>query len=124
MPCRPRAGLAAWSGGAIWCIAVIEVLEGLSMGFAGVAIPALVVDIMSDSGHSNAGLGGVMTTYGAGAALTRHWPASWLSMPVIRRRSSCWAGSHPRACSSGWSAGASRRRLGHAGPKRIPPPTR
>ena len=64
-----RAALAAWSE-ALPAIAVIEILEGISMGFAGVAIPALVVDIMSDSGHSNAGLGGVMTAYGAGAALS------------------------------------------------------
>ena len=64
-----RAFLAAWSG-ALPVIGLIELLEGLSMGLAGVAIPALVVEVMSDSGHSNAGLGGVMTAYGAGAALS------------------------------------------------------
>ncbi len=64
-----RACLAA-SSGELWCIAVIEILEGLSMGLAGVCIPALVADIMSDSGHAGAGLGGVMTAYGVGATLS------------------------------------------------------
>ncbi len=64
-----RACLAAWSSD-LWCIASIEVLEGLSMGLAGVCIPALVADVMSDSGHASAGLGGVMTAYGAGATLS------------------------------------------------------
>ena len=64
-----RACLAAWNGD-LWCIASIEALEGLSMGLAGVCIPALVVDVMSDSGHASAGLGGVMTAYGAGATLS------------------------------------------------------
>ena len=64
-----RAGLAAWSSD-LWSIALIEVLEGLSMGLAGVCIPALVADVMADSGHASAGLGGVMTAYGAGATLS------------------------------------------------------
>ena len=64
-----RAGLAAWSD-ALPVVGTVEILEGLSMGLAGVAIPALAIDIMADSGHSNAGLGGVMTAYGAGAALS------------------------------------------------------
>ena len=64
-----RAVLAAWSA-AFPVIGTIEVLEGISMGLAGVAIPALAIGIMSGSGHSNAALGGVMTAYGAGAALS------------------------------------------------------
>ena len=64
-----RAGLLVWSQ-ALPMIGLVEVLEGLAMGFAGVAIPALVIDVMSESGHTNAGLGGVMTAYGAGAALS------------------------------------------------------
>ena len=40
------------------------------MGLAGVCIPALVADVMSNSGHASAGLGGVMTAYGAGATLS------------------------------------------------------
>lgn len=62
-----RAGLLIFSQ-ALPVIGVVEVLEGISMGFAGVAIPALSIDIMSKTGHANAGLGGVMTAYGAGAA--------------------------------------------------------
>ena len=64
-----RAGLAAWSA-LWWCVAVVQVLEGLAMGLAGVAIPALVADIMADTGHAGGGLGGVMMAYGAGAALS------------------------------------------------------
>ncbi len=64
-----RAGLLIWSQD-LEVIGIVEVLEGISMGFAGVAIPALAIDIMSKTGHANAGLGGVMTAYGAGAALS------------------------------------------------------
>ncbi len=64
-----RAALLVWSE-ALPIIGVVEVLEGVSMGFAGVAIPALAISIMADSGHANAGLGGVMTAYGAGAAVS------------------------------------------------------
>ena len=64
-----RAGLLTWNA-SLPVIGVVEVMEGLSMGFAGVAIPALAIEIMADSGHANAGLGGVMTAYGAGAALS------------------------------------------------------
>ena len=64
-----RAGLAAWSA-SWWSVAVVQVLEGLAMGLAGVAIPALVADIMADTGHAGGGLGGVMMAYGAGAALS------------------------------------------------------
>ena len=64
-----RAGLLVWSQ-SLPVIGVVEVLEGVSMGFAGVAIPALSIDIMSKTGHANAGLGGVMTAYGAGAAVS------------------------------------------------------
>ncbi|WP_237478881.1 MFS transporter [Lichenibacterium dinghuense] len=64
-----RAGLLMYSQ-ALPMIGLVEVLEGVSMGFAGVAIPALSIDIMSKTGHANAGLGGVMTAYGAGAAVS------------------------------------------------------
>ncbi len=64
-----RAGLLMGSE-ALPVIGLVEVLEGISMGFAGVAIPALAIAIMADSGHANAGLGGVMTAYGAGAAVS------------------------------------------------------
>ena len=64
-----RAAVVA-SSSALPSIAVVQVMEGLAMGLAGVAIPALVADIMADTGHASGGLGGVMTAYGAGAALS------------------------------------------------------
>jgi MFS family permease len=64
-----RAALAA-SGAAWWNIAIVQIIEGLSMGLAGVAIPALAADIMADTGHAGGGLGGVMMAYGAGAAIS------------------------------------------------------
>ena len=54
-----------------WTMVIaVQVMEGLSMGLGGVAIPALVADIMSDTGHASAGLGTVMTAFGAGATLS------------------------------------------------------
>lgn len=64
-----RGGLAAFADSWFWIIPV-QVLEGLAMGLAGVAIPALVAEIMAGTGHASAGLGGVMTAFGAGAALS------------------------------------------------------
>jgi MFS family permease len=64
-----RGGLAAFAA-SWWLVIPVQVLEGLAMGLAGVAIPALVAEIMEGTGHANAGLGGVMTAYGAGAALS------------------------------------------------------
>lgn len=64
-----RSGLLVWTQ-SLPMIGAVELLEGVSMGFAGVAIPALAIDIMSKTGHANAGLGGVMTAYGAGAAVS------------------------------------------------------
>lgn len=64
-----RAALASTSA-SWWIVGVVEILEGLAMGFAGVAIPALVARAMADTGHAGAGLGGVMMAYGAGAAVS------------------------------------------------------
>jgi len=87
-----RAGLAAFSG-ALPVIAAIQLLEGLSMGLAGVAIPALVVGMMAGTGHAGAGLGAVMTAFGAGAALSpivagsvaqfAGFPAAFLTLGVM-----------------------------------------
>ena len=79
-----RAGLLVWSQ-ALPVIGLVEVLEGIAMGFAGVAIPALVIEVMADSGHTNAGLGGVMTAYGAGAAVSPALAglvAQWAGFPA------------------------------------------
>ena len=87
-----RAGLAAWSA-SWWSVAVVQVLEGLAMGLAGVAIPALVADIMADTGHAGGGLGGVMMAYGAGATLSPllaglvaqalGFPAAFIALAVV-----------------------------------------
>jgi MFS family permease len=64
-----RAALAA-CGPNWWNIAIVQVMEGLSMGLVGVAVPALVAEITAGTGHAGGGLGGVMMAYGAGAALS------------------------------------------------------
>lgn len=53
-----------------WVVIPVQVLEGLAMGLGGVAIPALVAEIMDETGHASAGLGSVMTAFGAGAAVS------------------------------------------------------
>jgi MFS family permease len=63
-------GLLAAFATSWWLVIPVQVLEGLAMGLGGVAIPALVAEIMDGTGHANAGLGGVMTAYGAGAAVS------------------------------------------------------
>lgn len=63
-------GLLAAFATSWWVVIPVQVLEGLAMGLGGVAIPALVAEIMDDTGHAGAGLGGVMTAYGAGAAVS------------------------------------------------------
>lgn len=63
-------GLLAAFATSWWLVIPVQVLEGLAMGLGGVAIPALVAEIMDGTGHANAGLGGVMTAYGAGATVS------------------------------------------------------
>jgi MFS family permease len=63
-------GLLAAFATSWWLVIPVQVLEGLAMGLGGVAIPALAAEIMDGTGHANAGLGGVMTAYGAGAAVS------------------------------------------------------
>ncbi len=53
-----------------WLVAMAQLLEGIAMGFSGVAIPALAAGFMSGSGRASAGLAGVMAAYGAGATLS------------------------------------------------------
>lgn len=71
----------------------VEVLEGAAMGLNGVAIPALAASVMRGTGRSSAGLGAVLTAFGAGAALSplvaglisQHFgfPASFIALAVI-----------------------------------------
>lgn len=63
-------GLLAAFATSWWLVTLVQVLEGLAMGRGGVAIPALVAEIMDGTGQANAGLGGVMTANGAGATVS------------------------------------------------------
>lgn len=87
-----RGVLAAFATS--WAAVIpVQVLEGLASGLAGVAIPALVAEIMEGTGQANAGLGGVMTAFGAGAALSPilagflaqelGFPASFLALALV-----------------------------------------
>ncbi len=99
-----RAGLLVWSQ-ALPAIGAVEVMEGVSMGFAGVAIPALAIDIMARTGHANAGLGGVMTAYGAGAAvspLLAGLVAQHAGFPVAFLTLGCVAGAGLVSWVVGW----------------------
>ena len=51
-------------------VIAVEVLEGAAMGLSGVAIPALAASVMYGTGRSSAGLGAVLTAFGAGATLS------------------------------------------------------
>ncbi len=64
-----RGVLAAFAA-SWWTVIPVQVLEGIATGLGGVAIPALVAEMMEGTGQANAGLGEVMTAYGAGAALS------------------------------------------------------
>lgn len=48
----------------------VQILDGVGAGLLGVAVPGLVAQILSGTGHINAGLGAVMTLQGVGAALS------------------------------------------------------
>jgi predicted MFS family arabinose efflux permease len=48
----------------------VQVLDGVGAGLLGVAVPGLVARILDGTGHINAGLGGVMTMQGLGAAFS------------------------------------------------------
>jgi len=54
-----------------WAIVIlVEMMEGLSVGMALVAIPVLNADVMAGTGRTNAALGLVLTTFGAGATIS------------------------------------------------------
>ena len=53
-----------------WAVVVlVEMIEGLSVGMALVAIPVLNAAVMAGTGRTSAGLGFVLTTFGAGATV-------------------------------------------------------
>ena len=63
-----RAVLACFAHS--WAVVVlVEMIEGLSVGMALVAIPVLNASVMAGTGRTSAGLGLVLTTFGAGATV-------------------------------------------------------
>lgn len=51
-------------------VGAVEVLEGLSVGLACVAIPVLNAEVMAGTGRANAALGALLTAFGAGATVS------------------------------------------------------
>ena len=77
-----------------WTVVVpVQILEGLSMGLASVAIPALTAEVMAGTGRAGAGLGAVLTAFGIGATISPlvagfaaqriGFPASFLMLGAI-----------------------------------------
>lgn len=66
----PIRGAIAGLWGSPWAMIPVQILDGVGAGLLGVATPGLVARILRGSGHVNAGLGGVMTLQGVGAALS------------------------------------------------------
>ncbi len=87
-----RGALAYYA--ATWAVILpVQLLEGVSMGLASVAIPALSAEVMSGTGRAGAGLGAVLTTFGLGATFSplvagfaaqrTGFPASFLVLGLI-----------------------------------------
>ncbi len=66
----PIRGAIAGLWASPWAMIPVQMLDGVGAGLLGVATPGLVARILRGSGHVNAGLGGVMTLQGVGAALS------------------------------------------------------
>ena len=64
-----RAALSAWLTDPLWLIPA-EVLDGLSSGLIGVAVPIVVADLTWGSGRTQTALGTVNALQGAGGALS------------------------------------------------------
>jgi len=54
----------------LWSIIPVQILDGVGAGLLGVATVGVVARIMQGTGHFNAGLAGVLTLQGLGAALS------------------------------------------------------
>ncbi len=66
----PVRGLIAASVIHVWGVWPVQALDGIGAGLQSVAVPALVVRLLSGTGRVNAGQGVVMTVQAAGAALS------------------------------------------------------
>ncbi|WP_176057627.1 MFS transporter [Paraburkholderia sp. BCC1876] len=110
----PVRGLIAASVIHAWGVWPVQALDGIGAGLQSVAVPALVVRLLSGTGRINAGQGVVMTVQAAGAALSpmlggllaHHfgYPAAFIALGAISTASlalwlCCGAGLR-RACST------------------------
>lgn len=110
----PVRGLIAASVIHAWGVWPVQALDGIGAGLQSVAVPALVVRLLSGTGRVNAGQGVVMTVQAAGAALSpmlggllaHHfgYPAAFIALGAISTASlalwlCCGAGLR-RACST------------------------
>jgi MFS family permease len=66
----PVRGLIAATLPPLWSIIPVQVLDGVGAGLLGVATVGVVARIMQGTGRFNAGLAGVLTLQGLGAALS------------------------------------------------------
>ncbi|OZA01525.1 MAG: MFS transporter [Rhizobiales bacterium 17-65-6] len=66
----PIRGLIAGLWPSTYALLPVQILDGVGAGLLGVATPGLAARILRGSGHVNAGIGGVMTLQGVGAALS------------------------------------------------------
>lgn len=53
-----------------WSIIPVQALDGVGAGFLGVATPGIIAELLKGSGHTNMGLGFVLTVQGLGASLS------------------------------------------------------
>lgn len=63
-------GAVAASWHSPWVLLPVQILDSIGAGILGVAVPSMVAHILKGSGHVSAGLGGVMTIQGIGAAFS------------------------------------------------------
>ncbi|MET1027179.1 MAG: MFS transporter [Dongiaceae bacterium] len=81
----PVRGAIAAALPPLWSIIPVQILDGIGAGLLGVATPGFVARILHGSGRFNAGLGGVMTLQGVGAALSPTiggWIAQEMGYPM------------------------------------------
>lgn len=99
----PLRGLIAASVIHAWGVWPVQALDGIGAGLQSVAVPALVVRLLSGTGRVNAGQGVVMTVQAAGAALSpmlggllaHHfgYPAAFIALGAISTASlALWLG--------------------------------
>ena len=65
----PVRAVVASLGDGIGFMPVIQILDGMSAGLLGVAVPGFVVSVLNGKGHTNAGQSFILLMQGAGAAL-------------------------------------------------------